>query len=124
MDGFEVLDLVRSEDFGKCDLPPPTAFLDFTTAKTARREGPRASSGDRSRRRLRAAGRTASFGTIGKIESPRAQMVAANVGPALFVRCLLRHLPKLRWANDHGKRSFRERERFWVRRLGKQRGEE
>jgi hypothetical protein len=108
MDGFEVLDPVRSEDFGKCDLPPPTAFLDFTTAKTARREGLRASSGDRSRRRLRAAGRTASFGTIGKIESPRAQMVAAKVGPALFVRCLLRHLPKfhlpkLRRANDHGK---------------------
>jgi hypothetical protein len=107
MDGFEVLDPVRSEDFGKCDLPPPTAFLDFTTAElhAAKACGHRP---DRSRRRLRAAGRTASFGTIGKIESPRAQMVAANVWPALFVRSLLRHLPKfhlpkLRRANDHGK---------------------
>jgi hypothetical protein len=33
MDGFEVLDPVRSEDFGKCDLPPPTAFLDIAAAK-------------------------------------------------------------------------------------------
>jgi hypothetical protein len=124
MDGFEVLDPVRSEDFGKCDLPPPTAFLDFTTAKVARREGPRASSEDRLRRRLCAAGKTDSFGTIGKIVSAGAQMLASIVRPVLSLPCLLRHLPKLRQqatsASDCGERSFSKSEGFGVRLLGQQ----
>jgi hypothetical protein len=68
------------------------------------REGPRASFRVRPCRRLRAAGKTDSFGTIGKIASAGAQMIAANVRPVPSVPCFLRHLPKTPRASNFGER--------------------
>ena len=62
---------------------PQPPFSISRRQKFARREGPRASSEDRLRRRLRAAGKTDSFGTIGKIVSAGAQMLASIVRPVL-----------------------------------------
>ena len=103
---------------------PQPPFSISRRQKFARREGPRASSEDRLRRRLRAAGKTDSFGTIGKIVSAGAQMLASIVRPVLSLPCLLRHLPKLRQqatsASDFGERSFSKSEGFGVRLLGQQ----
>jgi hypothetical protein len=92
MDGSEVLAPARSEDFDKCDLPPPAAFLDIAATKGAPRMT-RLFLRDRFRRRVCAAGKTDSIGTIGKIGGVGAESVASNVQPAMVVPY---RLPQLR----------------------------